>query len=127
MAQYLDADLFLALIKEEDRFKVAAQRFLNKNKGPFVTSTITCLELWFYLYRNGKGSHAIDALRSVSKICTIKEVSFLNMEEAAILADQCHLSPADAIHARLALAEDGIVSSDASFDKVKGLKRVDFT
>ncbi len=44
-----------------------------------------------------------------------------------VLADRFHLAPADAIHATSALQHDGIVSSDAAFDRVPGLKRHDFS
>lgn len=124
--KYVDADVFLALIKEEDRHKKAAESFLEK-KDDLITSNITCLEVWFYLYKNGKQAQVLNALRAVNMIAKIQDVTLNEIQTAAILAQQAQLSPADAIHAVQALQCEALVSSDKSFDRVKGLKRIDFT
>ena len=128
MKLYLDADIFLALTKEEDRHKIAAQRFLSKNKHHvFVTSNLTCLEMWFYLYKNNLQGEALKSILAVKAIATIIDYGIVDIEQALVLAQKWKLSPADAIHAILAQMYDGIVSSDTSFDKVHELKRVDFS
>lgn len=128
MGIYLDADVFLALIKEPDRFKAAAIRFLSDNKETELsTSTLTCLEVWFYLYKNNLKSKALDSFRAICSLCEIIDYKFFDMENAILLANHHNLSPADALHAVLAMNFDAIVSSDSSFDKVPGLKRLDFT
>ncbi|MBI4154522.1 type II toxin-antitoxin system VapC family toxin [Candidatus Woesearchaeota archaeon] len=125
---YLDADIFLALIKKEDRLKDNAKKFLNSNKNyKFVTSSLTCLEIWFYLYRNNLNVKVLSSIRAIMTIAHIVDYTFEDLEASIFLSSQFNLSPADSIHAILALAFDGIVSSDASFDKVKGLKRIDFS
>ncbi len=128
MRLYLDADIFLALIKEEDRHKEAAQHFLEHFKREeFITSTAACLEVWFYLYKHGKQEQVLNALRAVGVLAKVQETAFPEVQTAALLAQQAQLSPADAFHAIQALQCDAIVSSDKAFDRVKGLKRVDFT
>ncbi len=128
MRLYLDADVFLALLKEEDRHKVAATLFLEKYKEEeLFTSAITCMELWFYLYRESRNKMVLDSLRAVSMLCTVVDVGFSDMQEAALLSEHYGLSPADALHAHIALRYDAIVSSDHSFDKVSALKRMDFS
>ena len=126
MKLYLDADIFLALIKEEDRHKKPAINFLRNNTNKLLTSNLTCLEIWFYLYRNNLKNIVLDSIRAVNAIAEIIYFSKEDLESAIVLATQFKLSPADAIHAVLALKFDYIVSSDTSFDHVKGLKRIDF-
>ena len=124
----LDADIFLALIKDDDRYKKSAQKFFYSDKEhSFVTSSLTCLEVWFYLYKNNLKEKALGAIRSVIEIASIVDYGVEEIESAVILAENHNLSPADSIHAIVALETDGIVSSDASFDRIKNLKRIDFT
>ena len=128
MAVYLDADIFLALLKEEDRYKRAALLYLQKNKSyEFVTSSLTCLEIWFYLHRNNLQTKALNAIRAVKSIAKIREYGIIEIEAATLLAEKTRLTPADAIHAILAARVDAIVSTDTSFDRIKGLKRIDFS
>lgn len=128
MVVYLDADIFLALLKEEDRYKKAAQQYFQKNKNSeFVTSSLTCLEIWFYLHRNNLQNKAFNAMRAIRAIATIIDYGVVEIEAATLLAEKVHLTPADAIHAVLASRVDGIVSTDNSFDRISGLKRIDFS
>lgn len=129
MKLYIDADIFLALIKSDDRHKKAAQTFLTsyKEKHIFVTSTLTCMEVWFYLYKNNLKDKILNSIRAISAIAQILEYGVDELEAAAVLAEHHALSPADSVHAFLALQTDGIVSSDASFDRIKTLKRIDFS
>lgn len=128
MVVYLDADIFLALIKEEDRHKKAALFYFQKNKNSeFVTSNLTCLEIWFYLHRNNLQSKALNAIRAVKSIAKVMDYGILEIEAATLLAEKARLTPADAIHAVLASRVDAIVSTDTSFDRIIGLKRIDFS
>ncbi|MBI4163485.1 MAG: type II toxin-antitoxin system VapC family toxin [Candidatus Aenigmarchaeota archaeon] len=128
MKLYLDADIFLALIKENDRFKAAARSFFSKSKGhELITSTLSCLEVWFYLYKHGLQEKALDSIRAISSICSVISYDPYDLENSIVLAEHHKLSPADAIHATLAMGFDAIVSSDSSFDKLSDLKRIDFT
>ena len=127
MAFYLDADIFLALIKDDDRYKKSAQQFFYKNKDKqFVTSTLTCLEIWFYLHKNNLKDKALDGIRSVIAIAKVVDYGIEEIEAAVLLAEQHKLTPADAIHAVIAIGAEGIVSSDNSFDSVKELKRIHY-
>lgn len=128
MAYYLDADIVLALIKPADHLKNAAIGWIERNRNNgLVTSSMTAMELWFYLYRNGAQDQALAAVRSLSKICEVQEVNLEDIEAALLISDKHGLSPADAIHAHLASNHEGIVSSDRSYDKITGLNRIDFS
>ncbi len=125
---YLDADILLALIKEDDRHKTAAIAFFRSHQGhAFVTSSITCLEIWFYLNKQNLKTKALDAIRAISQIATIVDYGMKEMEGAIILAEHHKLSPADAIHALMALRYGKIISSDGAFDRIQGLQRIDFS
>ncbi|MBI2146937.1 type II toxin-antitoxin system VapC family toxin [Candidatus Woesearchaeota archaeon] len=129
MKLYLDTDVFLALLKEEDRHKKAAIAFFEKySAAEKTTSTVCCLEIWFYLYKNGQQKKMVDALRAVAAMCTVQDFNAKQMGQAVFLSAENRLSPADALHAVLAAdGADAIVSSDASFDRIASLKRIDFT
>jgi len=125
---YLDTDIFLAIIKDDDRHKKAAQNFFQMHKSDeLITSTITCLEIWFYLYKQGLGEKALDAIRAVGTLCTIQEVPFMTIQEAILLAQEIRLSPADGVHAVLASSVGVIVSSDHAFKRITGLQQIDFS
>ncbi len=127
MKLYLDADIFLAVLKENDRFKKAAVEFFgNREQYQFVTGSLTCLEVWFYLHRNGLGKNALSSLRAIRAIAEILDYDSHDLEQAMILAETHNLTPADSIHAVLARVADAIVSTDSSFDKT-GIRRIDFS
>lgn len=127
MRLYLDADIFLALIKENDRYKESAQEFFKTHKEhTFITSNLTCLEIWFYLHKHGLVEKVLGAIKSITALARVTEYGIREVESAIILAEQHHLTPADAIHAVLASETDAIVSSDASFDSISDLKRINF-
>ena len=127
MKLYLDADIFLAVIKEEDRYKKSAQLFFETHKeDEFFTSSLTCLEIWFYLYKNNLKNKALDAVRSILAIAEVIDYGIREIESALLLAEHYSLSPADSIHAIISMETDGIVSSDNSFDKIPELKRIKF-
>lgn len=130
MNLYLDTDIFLALIKDDDHLKSAAKKFFEKEKPhhALYTSAATCLEIAFYLYKNKLAKSALDAINYVED--TVEEVMPLDnthLKSSVLLASQYHLSPTDAIHAVYASNLDAIVSTDAAFDRVPGLKKLDFT
>ena len=128
MKLYLDADIFLALIKESDRFKKSAIDFFPKSvHNELITSTLTCMEIWFYLHKNNLKEKSLDAIRSISSVCTIVGYDLADIENSIVLGEHHKLTPADSVHASLAMKTGCIVSTDSSFDRVPGLKRIDFS
>lgn len=127
MQLYLDADVFLALIKSDDRFKQKARAFFNEHKHRYITSTLTCLEVWFYLHKHGLVEQASDAVRAIEELAQVMPFSVQDMHDGMVLAKEHKLTPADAVHAVLAKQTGAIVSSDKSLSKIRGLKRIDFT
>ncbi len=128
MKLYLDADIFLALIKERDRLKDLAIGFFEKYKThELTTSTLTCMEIWFYLHKNNLKEKVLDSVRAITSICAILDWDLYDLENSIVLSEHHKLTPADSVHATLAMKCDCIVSSDSSFDRVPGLKRTDFS
>ncbi len=129
MRYYLDADILLALLKQNDHLKQKANRWIadNKDKNELITSSLSCLEVLFYLYKNGLSENALDIIRAISILCKVTYFNFQHIEQSIILSEHHSLSPADSIHAVLAMNYDAIISSDKSFDKVHNLTRIDFT
>ncbi len=126
---YLDTDVFLALLKEQNRLKEGALHFFQKHRqDELYTSSICCLEIWFYLYRHNKKYNMLDAVRCVQQLCTVIETTTEDLTQGILLAQEYDLSPADALHAIQALRLSlPLVSSDGSFEQVKGLKQIDYT
>ncbi len=129
MRLYLDTDVWMALIRQEDRFNTCAKKWMqeNKEKHTFVTSTVSCIEIWFCLYRDHRIDVALESVRAIARLATVLPIGLHDIQQALVLAEDHKLSPAYALHAVLGLQHDGIVSSDKSFDKVSQLKRIDFT
>ncbi len=126
---YVDTDFFLALVKETDWMKEKAINFSRTNslfkEKQVVTSSFALLETWFILERNKAFKREVfHAIRQI--VSGIYELSTDHLEYAAYLKEAHNLNIGDAIHASFALQEDGIISSDDSFDYVAGLKRIDF-
>lgn len=130
MNLYLDADFILALIKPGDRLQQKAAAFWHRHSKQdfFFVSSTTLLEVWFVLYRLGAAAIFAEAMPDFKAMSLgLVEASLADFEAAALLSSKYGLSPADALHASLATGFDSIVSSDSCFDKVQGLKRIDFT
>ena len=130
MKLYLDSDIFLAAFKDTDHLKSSAMKFLEteSKKHELFTSTATLLEVWHYLRRNNLEERALEAVKYIESI--VSTVMPLDAEQltAAIELAQAHsLSPTDAIHANYAKKLDGIVATDHAFDRVPGLKKIDFS
>ncbi len=96
-----------------------------------VTSSLTLDELlWVLVKNNRKGliEDAIDDIYSMPNL-TIASVSASAPKNAVKYIKGHNLKPRDAIH--LAVMEElgvkDIVSDDADFDRVKGIKRIDIS
>lgn len=129
MKYYLDTDIFLAVIKQQDRFKDAAFHFLQQHRNDeLYTSNMCCLEIWFYLYKNNCRDKILHAFRSIQQMCVIIETSTDDLTEGILLAQEYNLSPVDSLHALHAQHLNiPLISSDKAFDRVKGIRRIDFT
>ncbi|MBI5176938.1 type II toxin-antitoxin system VapC family toxin [Candidatus Micrarchaeota archaeon] len=130
MKIYLDADFFLAILKPSDWLKKSAISYWRDNAGKheFSTSSLTLMEIWFYLNRAGLNGEVPAALGDVILMgVQVLPVSSDDLLGAARKFQDTRLTPMDALHAHMALRFDAIVSTDSAFDSVKGLKRIDFS
>ena len=127
---YLDSDLILALVKEEDWLKEKAIKFLEqaKKRGhELFTSSVACLEVWFHFNKAGLNDKASAVLSAIAREASVLPIGFDDLLKSAQVSRDFGLSPADSIHAVIALRFDAIASSDKHFDKIKALKRIDYT
>lgn len=131
MRLYLDSDFFIAVLKPSDWLKEAAADYWTENRHlhEFYASSITLLEIWFTVLRVGSTEDAERAIKDVSRKMdvVVREAGQQEIEQALVISKLYGLKPADSIHASIAGSFDAIVSSDSAFDRVKGLKRIDFS
>lgn len=119
---YVEADFFLALLKDGDRLKDNAEKYYRKFKNQMWTSFLTLIELMLWAY-----SHKKDPLPFVecaSKLVKLKkiEISFEKLLAACYLVEKYNCTTFDSLHAVIC-GENKILSSDRKYDKI-GLNRV---
>ncbi len=128
----VESDLFIAVMKEEDRLKPAASTILENIETGRIKGTYASIaviqEVIFWLLNEGRGG---DILKTVNALLTIKNIEWVGLSKeiclnAAALMEEYHLSPFDSYHAATALGKDSkILSSDHAFDRIKSLERYD--
>ena len=127
----LDSDIFIAVIKEEDRLKHASLKILKaierrKLRSAYV-SVASIQEIIFWLLNRGLKDKA---LLTVSRVFGIKNLEWIPLDKevfltASALIEEYELGAFDAYIAATALLKDRtILSSDHIYDKIKGIKRV---
>ena len=127
---YLDANVFVfaALNKEEYGSKaVSLLKKIQLGEEQAITSALTFDEI-FWAVKKNRGIEK--ALESGEAFLNFPNLNLIPADKSVVssalqIIRECHLAPRDAIHAATAIAEkaDCIISTDADFAKVKGLKR----
>ncbi len=122
---YLDTDIILGLIKDEDWLKqyVAPARFKLAK-----TSTITIIEARLVLGREYSRKEAIDALGKIKKLkIKIMPLDITVIEKSQeLLAAYPTLGIFDSIHAATAMnLNEQIISTDTIFTRIDGLRKID--
>ena len=122
---YLDTDIILALIKEEDWLKKYVH--FSQLQCP-QTSVFTIVEARIVLLREYSRKEALSVLPQIKKL----NVQLLPLEQQIIeksqelLATYPQLNIFDAVHAASAMIHNEIiVSTDSVYQKIVGLKRKD--
>ena len=122
---YLDTDIILALIKDEDWLK---EHVDLKQMQPAKTSVFTVIEAELVLLREYSRN---DAIAVLDKLKTLK-IEILPVTEPIIkqsqklLSQYSELNIFDSIHVACAVVNDElIVSTDTVFQNILGLKRKD--
>ena len=127
----LDSDIFIAVIKEEDRLKQASPKILKaverKRLKNVYASVASIQEIIFWLLNRGFKDKI---LLTVSGVFKIKNLEWIPLDKevfltASALIEEYELGAFDAYIAATALLKDRvIVSSDHIYDKIKGIRRV---
>lgn len=131
---YIDSNLFInAIINIEEKGNKARKVVEEIRKGEYkaYTSTLTLDEV-MWIVQNEKDRET--AYESVKIITEIPNLDFIpaNIElirKAIEIYKTEKLDPREAIHLA-SMKEKNIsimISSDSGFDKIKGIKRIDFT
>ena len=126
---YLDANVFIyATINTQDLGEKARSLLQKIQQGEekAETSALTFDEVFWAVKKHNlelafEACQALLNFPNLEIIPADRELAFSALQ----LIREYHLAPRDAIHAATAIAEkaDCVVSTDADFDRVKGLKR----
>ena len=127
----LDSDIFIAILKEEDRLKQPSLKILKaierrKLKNAYA-SVASIQEIIFWLLNRGFKDKI---LLTVSGVFKIKNLEWIPLDEkvfltASALIEEYELGAFDAYIAATALLKDRVIlSSDHIYDKIKGIRRV---
>jgi len=127
----LDSDIFIAIIKEEDRLKQHSLKILKaveKRKLKNVYASVASVQeiIFWLLNRNFRDK----ILLTVSRIFELKNLEWIPLTKeifltASALIEEYNLGSFDAYLAATALLKDRIiVSSDHIYDRIKGMKRI---
>jgi len=131
---YIDSNVFLYAILSEDKIGDKAREIISKIKnGDYkaYTSVLTIDELLWNakkeISREKSADIAKDFLSLINLECldANKEIILTSIE----IYKNEKLDPRDAIHLASMRAKNikKIISSDSDFDKIKGIKRIDFS
>ncbi|MEM3087137.1 MAG: type II toxin-antitoxin system VapC family toxin [Halobacteria archaeon] len=127
----LDIDVLYAHLKPSDWLKSAAGGVVSRvENGEMAayTSAISVVELELVSRRDFDrrfSQQVLGRLRAIRGL-ELRDLTEAVLETAASVRSRADLGIFDAIHAATALKGDrAIVSTDAAFDRVVGLKRVD--
>ncbi len=124
----------MAVIKKEDRLKVAAEKILEKIdsgelKGIYA-STAAMQEIIFWLYNRqlyrelSLAVSVMSHLRNVEWVPITREICLT----ASLLISEYKTSPFDAYHAATAIPRDKtILSTEHIYDKIKGITKIEPT
>ena len=126
---YLDTNIFIyATINTQDLGEKARSLLQKIQQGEekAETSALTFDEVFWAVKKHNlelafEACQALLNFPNLEIIPADRELAFSALQ----LIREYHLAPRDAIHAATAIAEkaDCVVSTDADFDRVKGLKR----
>ena len=131
---YLDANVFIfaAVVGEAvDQNAVQSKQILQKIADGRILASTSILT-WDEIIWACRASMPLREAVSKGEIVltlpnlSAKDATALIVKKAAVLAIECSLRPRDAIHAATAIlhGEREIITDDADFDKVDGLKRI---
>ena len=126
---YLDANVFVYAAINTQKFGEKARSLLQKiqrGEEKAETSALTFDEV-FWAVKKHNLELAFEACQALLNFPNLEIIpADRELASSALqLIKECRLGPRDAIHAATAIAEkaDCIVSTDADFDGVKGLRR----
>lgn len=128
-ALYVDASVFLLAVGEPHPERDPCRLFLDgaqESGQPLHTSVETVQEFVFHRMRRGPRSEALNAARRMAHACVLHACDADVLHEALELIERTGLRGRDAVHAATARTAglDTIVSLDADFDQVPGLRRL---
>lgn len=109
---YADTDFLIALIKDEDWLKQAAEEVYRENRGDIWTSRYGILELLVVSYREGWS--CTEVLANIEELIDIRDEPEELFRAAAVIENR-DMTPLDAVHLVIS-GDDPIISSDQAYD-----------
>lgn len=130
---YLDANVFIYSVLDESQIGEKAREIfekIRKNKFKGFTSTLTIDEILWAVQKRLDIEKTADITQDFISMQNLEFISVdINTAKEAINLYKNGLEPRDAIHLASMQSKkiNIIISSDSDFDKIKSIKRIDFT
>lgn len=129
MSHFVDASVLLIAIGGPHAHRAIAQDFMrraDRGTGHLHASVEAVQELVFHRMRMEGRQHAADAGVEASDTLVLHDFDRVVLARSLGLIRECSIRGRDAVHAATALLAgfEEIVSFDADFDAVPGLRRV---
>ena len=131
---YVDSNLFIYASTEEGIISEKAYEIIKKiDEGSLIayTSTLTMDEVLYIMQKKVGRDIAVNTVENYIKLNNLKIISVdLEVLNKSIeIYKQTNLKPRDSIHLAVMKINkiDTMITSDSDFDKIKDIKRVDFS
>lgn len=126
---FVDTSVFLMAVGSPHEDREPSRAFMARAAGAghrLHTSVETIQEFMFHRMRRAGRAEALGDARALSRSCVLHSFDADVLDEALGLIERTDLRGRDAVHAAAALTAgfDTIVSLDADFDQVPGLRRL---
>ncbi|MEK6894578.1 MAG: type II toxin-antitoxin system VapC family toxin [Nanoarchaeota archaeon] len=131
---YLDSNLLIYGILNEDRIGDLARKFIKEVEIGKYNANISALTIDEFIWKVQKVLGRETAVESAKRIINMENVKILEINSEVLinmlkLYKDNKLDPRDSIH--LATMQINriktVISSDPDFDKIKEIKRIDFS
>lgn len=131
-AVYLDAAIFVHALGEDAELRAACRDVLFRVRDKGLTGQTSVLTVEEVVHvrnrRLGDRGRAAREGQAIGSMVALHDVTRADLDRAiALFADHPSLDPRDAVHVAVAerLRTSAVLSTDADFDPVPGVRRVD--
>ena len=131
---YIDTNVFIYSILDEDKIGDAARNIISLIKKGFHKAYISLLTIDEFIWKVYKVIGREEAVTASEKIKNMPNIELINLDNTTLnkmleIYKSTNLDPRDSIHLAAMQSKEikTIISQDSDFDKIKDIKRLDFS